>query len=368
MDLRTMNALFDLEPLLAPIAGGDPAGEDIRYGSEYDLIKEARREEIDLPQGIWKADRKRADWSEVIRLSLAVLRDRSKDLQVAAWLCEALLPRHGIPGLAAGFEALISLFDHYAQTLHPRADEDGDLSRRALIFEWLNERLVVLLLTLPVTTAPADRDGGLTFGDFLNSQRLQAMAGRESRPPPRGGPAPVTLQMFNATVRATPAPFYRALYQGLLATLAALQRLKAALDADLDTQAPSMQELSQRLHDMTQWVLVVLRERGEEPVMEHEPEALTEMEVTGQPPEQEMPDPVQPQSAGVIASRRDAYRQLAEIADFLARTEPHSPAPYLLHRIVQWRDLPLPALLLELSRGRRDVAAIFELLGLPEEG
>lgn len=365
---RTMNALFDVETLLAPIDGGDPTGEDIRYGSEYDLIKEARREEIDLPQGIWKADRKRADWAEVIRLALTVLRDRSKDLQVAAWLCEALLPRQGIAGVATGFDTLVGLFDRYGLNLHPRADEDGDLSRRALIFEWLNERLVVLLLTLPVTTAPADRDGGLTFGDFLNSQRLQAMAGRESRPPPRGGPAPVTLQMFNATVRATPAPFYRALYQGLQATLAALQRLKAALDVDLGAQAPSMHELSQRLHDMTQWVLVVLRERGEEPVMEQEPEDLAQAEPTGEDPVQEISAPTLPQAAGAIASRRDAYRQLAEIADFLARTEPHSPAPYLLHRVVQWRDLPLPALLLELSRGRRDVAAIFELLGLPEEG
>jgi len=361
--------ILDMEALLAPIPGGDPAGEDIRYGGEYDLIKEARREEIDLPQGVWKADRKRAEWGEVIRLAVGVLADRSKDLQVAAWLCEALLARHGVTGLVAGLELPTALLNGYGDDCHPRADEDGDLSRRALIFEWLNERLVVLLLTLSVTNPPADREQGLTFGDFLNSQRLQAVSGRESRPPPRGGPVSVTLQMFVATVRATPAPFYRGLYQGLTAALAALERLKRALDGTLGNQAPSMHDLSERLHDMAQWVLVTLRERGEEPAMTHE-----------QPAEDAAPDsPFAPELAaetlptpalalGTITNRRDAYRQLAEIADYLAKTEPHSPTPYLLHRIVQWRDLPLPALLLELSRGRRDVAAIFELLGLPEEG
>lgn len=363
--------ILDMETLLAPIAGGDPAGEDIRYGGEYDLIKEARREEIDLPQGVWKADRKRAEWAEVIRLAVGVLSDRSKDLQVAAWLCEALLARHGVPGLVAGLELSAALLNGYGDDCHPRADEDGDLSRRALIFEWLNERLVVLLLTLSVTNPPADREQGLTFGDFLNSQRLQAVGGRESRPPTRGGLVPVTLQMFIATVRATPAPFYRALYQGLTASLAALDRLKHALDSALGNQAPSMHDLSERLHDMTQWVLVTLRERGEEPAMTHEQpdeDAASDSPLAPEMAEALETPPNPALAVAAITSRREAYRQLAEIADFLAKTEPHSPTPYLLHRIVQWRDLPLPALLLELSRGRRDVAAIFELLGLPEEG
>ena len=372
---RPTDPLFplDIQALLAPIPGGDPAGEDIRYGSEHDLIKEARREEVDLPQGVWKADRKRAEWGEVIRLAVTTLTNRAKDMQVAAWLCEALLPRHGAAGLAAGLELLAGLLEHYGPEAHPRADEDGDLSRRALIFEWLNERLVVLLLTLPVTVPPADRENGLTFGDYLNSQRLQALAGRESRPSPRGGLAPVTLQLFNATARATPAPFYHTLFQGLSASTHALDRLNGVLDRDLGRQAPSLHDLSQRLHDMGQWVLVTLRERGEEPHMGQEEEEADLSVPSDQTDEVavdegNVPAPVLLPTAGAIASRRDAYRQLAEIADYLAKTEPHSPAPYLLNRIVQWRDLPLPALLLELSRGRRDVAAIFELLGLPEEG
>lgn len=359
---------IDIEALLADIPGGDPAGEDIRYGAEHDLIKEARREDADLPQGVWKSDRKRADWSEVIRLAKGVLTARSKDAQVAAWLCEALLGRYGMPGMEAGLTLLARLVEGRGTSLHPRADEDGDRSRLALVFEWLNNRLVVMVLTLAVTNPPGDREAGLTFGDFLNSQRLQAMGGGNEGNGRRTGPAPVTLQLFNATVRGTGTPFYRDLYISLRAVSGALEGLRAALDAELNGDAPSMSELVQRLSDMTQWAQTILRERGEDPAMIDEEQAPPETEE----PVLELDEEEAPaagghalSAAGPIASRRDAYRQLAEIADFLARTEPHSPTPYILHRIVQWRDLPLPVLLGELSRGRKDVAAIFELVGAP---
>lgn len=367
--------LIDIEALLAPIAGGDPAGEDIRYGVEHDQIKEARREDADLPQGVWKSDRKRADWGEVIRLAKEVLTARSKDAQVAAWLCEALLGRHGLGGMASGLSLLSALVAGFGPALHPRADEDGDRSRLALVFEWLNNRLVVMALTLPVTNPPGDRETGLTFGDFLNSQRLQALGPAPSdmrAAKTKAGPAAVTLQLFNATVRGTGTPFYRDLYLSLRMATAALENARAALDLELDGQAPSMSELMQRLGEMTQWTQTVLRERGEDPAMIDEDQEATAIEEAPAPDEGDAEETVPAgrlSAAGPIASRRDAYRQLAEIAEFLARTEPHSPTPYILHRIVQWRDLPLPVLLGELSRGRKDVAAIFELVGTPgEEG
>lgn len=51
--------------------------------------------------------------------------------------------------------------------------------------------------------------------------------------------------------------------------------------------------------------------------------------------------------AGAPTSREDAYRQLLLIADYLARTEPHSPVPYLIKRAVEWGNKPLSELLAE---------------------
>jgi type VI secretion system protein ImpA len=49
-----------------------------------------------------------------------------------------------------------------------------------------------------------------------------------------------------------------------------------------------------------------------------------------------------------IRSRAEAYRRLAEVADYLIRTEPHSPAPYLIRRAISWGGMTLEQLLPEL--------------------
>jgi type VI secretion system protein ImpA len=80
-----------------------PAGRDLRYEGLYDRVREARREDdASLPQGIWKAPLKRADWAEVSTLCEQALTHESKDLQLAAWLLEAWLAVHGFRGLSWG--------------------------------------------------------------------------------------------------------------------------------------------------------------------------------------------------------------------------------------------------------------------------
>ena len=50
---------LDLETLLAPIPGENPAGTDVRYEGIYDAIREARRaDDPDAPQGEWVHERK----------------------------------------------------------------------------------------------------------------------------------------------------------------------------------------------------------------------------------------------------------------------------------------------------------------------
>src|SRR5690606_8291598 len=111
--------------LLAPIPGENPAGVYLRYDPVYDQIREARREDDDLPRGDWETTRKVADWPQVIRLAADTLSKRSKDLQVAAWLTEAWLRRDGFPGLRKGLELLRELLERYWDSVYPPV-EDGD--------------------------------------------------------------------------------------------------------------------------------------------------------------------------------------------------------------------------------------------------
>lgn len=47
------------EDLLDPIAENSPAGEDLHYDKVFDQIKEARREDEDLPEGDWALAQKK---------------------------------------------------------------------------------------------------------------------------------------------------------------------------------------------------------------------------------------------------------------------------------------------------------------------
>ncbi|MGH9447293.1 MAG: type VI secretion system ImpA family N-terminal domain-containing protein, partial [Terriglobia bacterium] len=73
---------FNVEQLLMPVAGENPAGELLRYEGTYDQVRDARREdETNLNQGIWQRDLKKADWQVASSLCLGALEKRSKDLQ-----------------------------------------------------------------------------------------------------------------------------------------------------------------------------------------------------------------------------------------------------------------------------------------------
>ena len=71
---------IDIEALLQPIPGGQPSGLDLRYHPISDQIKEARRADADISQGVWLTDVKAADYPLVLKLCKDALTKRGKDL------------------------------------------------------------------------------------------------------------------------------------------------------------------------------------------------------------------------------------------------------------------------------------------------
>ena len=114
-----------LEALLAPVPGDNPAGRDLRYDPRYDQVKEARREDLELPAGGLATERKVADWPQVVKLSTQLVSTETKDLQLTAWLAEALLKRDGLAGLITGLEGLRGILDRYWDGCFPAWDEDA---------------------------------------------------------------------------------------------------------------------------------------------------------------------------------------------------------------------------------------------------
>ena len=155
------------DDLLNPIAGDNPSGVSLRYERVYDQIKEARTEDDEsLPSGDWQRQVKRADYPLVIKLAGEALANKSKDLQLAAWLAEAHVKREGIGLMQPCLKLFQDLQEQFWDTLHPEI-EDGDAGMRAVPIEWAANRIA----SLSCRKAPITRDG-LNFFQYKESRAV----------------------------------------------------------------------------------------------------------------------------------------------------------------------------------------------------
>ncbi|TVR99121.1 MAG: type VI secretion system protein TssA [Rhodospirillales bacterium] len=362
--------LPDADAILAPLAGERPAGVSVRYEGDYDRIQEARREDNpNLPQGIWQHDLKQADWDEVVDLCVDTLSHRSKDLQVAAWLAEALVRRDGFAGLAPGLNLMAELCRRFWPHLFPEFDGD-DPSPRLAPVQWINDKLPASLFRLPITRAGAITVESHSWTDYLNAQRHEVTRLRDAKSAEKAEKRGlVTLAQFNAAVAATSSDVFKDRLRHLEDGRRALDELDQALQEQCGRDGPGLGRLRDAVDDIGGFIRTVLTERGE--LMGQLEQATPRDEAERERPDLEAdsasgPAVSTPSAAGPICSREEAYRRLAEVADYLARSEPHSPTPYLIRRAIAWGNLPLPALILEMTHGGKDVSALFEILGLSD--
>jgi type VI secretion system ImpA family protein len=333
------------------------------------LIELRRAENANLPQGIWKRDVKRADWRAVVDLASDILASRSKDLQVAAWLIEAEAHRHGFAGLADGFTLIDGLCQAFWPTLHPELDASDPEVRNAP-FDWLNEKLPILLQQIPVTQSGTLGETSYTWTDYVNGQRHEVARQRDPKSAARAEDAGrVTLAEFAESAVETPTTVLVAIYRDLDAARTAVEALQNRLDELAGRAAPSLIGLIRQIETIGGWARALLVERHALPLASSEPasgEPREEMSVDQVERAADDATPAEPAVLGPITSREEAYRQLAVAADYLFRTEPHSPVPYLVHRAIAWGQMPLHELLPEMMRGKGDISLFMELMGLHE--
>jgi type VI secretion system protein ImpA len=222
-----------VEELLQPITEGNPSGAWLRNDPVYDAIKEARREEDNFKRGVWQRELKTPDLPRVIALSTDALQKSTKDLQIAAWLTEALLRQDGFGGLAMGLKLLHGLVDKFWDSVYPPIEEDEygepDLEWRVAPLDWVG-----LTLDATVHLSPLNQ-AGHTLDQYHQSRTL----GYEDQVDQKDGWAKyrrrncladgyLTPEVFDQSFAETSLAFYVDLEQQLddcLTNLAALTGL-----------------------------------------------------------------------------------------------------------------------------------------------
>jgi type VI secretion system protein ImpA len=339
------------DDLLSPIPGDSPSGESLRYAPVYDQIKEARREEDEIAQGDWQTERKKADWALVAKLCGDALARKSKDLQLAAWLTEALVHREGYAGLNSGLTLIHGLLENFWGSLYPEL-EDGDAELRATPLEWVGSRLDGPLRKVPITR------GGFDWLKYKESRGVpseEESAASEAKLEARNtaiSEGKLTPEEFDADFNATPKAAYEQWQADLDACLESLDALNAACEEKFGDVAPNFGGLKKTLEELKQTIRILLvRKREEEPDAQAPAAERAEEASSGyyEEPAAESAPAAAPARAPVRArktqagsepaDREDAIARVESAARYLRQNDAYNPAGYLLLRGLRWGEL-----------------------------
>ena len=337
--------VLDFKTLLMPVSADEPAGGGVPFDVREQL-EQARKEvnpEAFAPDDPLRPDDFiKADWAGIIALAQETLREKSKNLLVAARLLEALAKKHGFAGLRDGLLLMRLLVAICWDRLDPPLDED-DPEIRAAPFNWLD-----------------DPDRGAYFPNSVRSITLLKFGDdsfswqqwQQSQAAGAGG-----ADVIDRVVSGANREQVQTLFDNLTQASNELRFLLQDLQGKLGPEAPGFTALRPAIDECRRLAQQILQKKGPAPASgDSGGETATNGEDGA--------------GGGVgmgrprFGTREDIYRELAEAADALERLEPHSPVPFLVRRAVEFGSLPFPLLMQALIRDAGVLSEMNRELGI----
>ena len=163
---------------------------------------------------------------------------------------------------------------------------------------------------------------------------------------------------FDKAVATLRRAHYEQLFSDVAQGSEELQALITEVDTRFGRNAPGLVALKQAALDCRGLVETIVKRKRE-----LEPDAV----VSATAPGEDAPNAPGRRGAA-LGDRAAALEQLAEVAAFFRRTEPHSPVSYLVQRAVHWGHMPLENWLRDVIKDEAVLANLRDTLGLKEDG
>jgi type VI secretion system protein ImpA len=350
-------AVLDFAKLLTPISAEKPTGVDLRADksptSFYYEIKGARNAARDVEKLILRGESppQQPDWKSVQKLCEKALGEQTKDLEITAYLIEALLRVHEFRGLRDGFQLAAEFVDRFWDKLFPAPDEDGE-STRTKPLEMLNNAEAMLIV--PIGRVP------IAAGSFLYAEYKEGLRLKQSTDAKVRQKGDAALEGFKKAKEETPAQFYVALVEDLSACIKEFAKLSEALKKKCGDNGPPTSAIRSALTEF----LDLAKSLAPEPAKEQPAETARAESGKPSPTTPNKPEAAAP---GVIGNRKQALETLQKVAVYFREAEPHSPVSYNLEQAIRWANLPLPALLNELIAEEAPRKNVFKQVGIVPE-
>ncbi|VVB42491.1 hypothetical protein RHAL1_00216 [Beijerinckiaceae bacterium RH AL1] len=339
---------LNLNELLKPIEGGAQAGSDLRgengLNSLYFRLKDARAQARTIERANEASDEAAVvphEWQVVQALAVEALETRTKDIEIAAWLIEALLRLEGFVGLEQGFNLARGLLERYWPEVHS-IDED-DAAGRIAPLAGLNGVGTEGALIQPIRMVPLFPDASFGTNALWHWSRVQ-----------KAPDTPLGRAFSDARANAGLAAIRaRAMEAG--AARDAFAALTATLDRLCGPDAPASSHIRNVLDEVLDAYRMLLGGGVDIPRNAPTAAAAPVSTATNGAAKQVVPEtivvanhvdepsahavaetPAPPPGPREIRTREEAFTEMLRIAEFFRHNEPHSPISYALETLV-WR-------------------------------
>jgi type VI secretion system protein ImpA len=361
--------IVDVEGLLKPISEDAPAGADPRAdtstSSLYYRTKDARNaarsaERASVEIGSPPPE----EWDIVLETAMDILANHAKDLEIASWLVEALVRRHGFEGLRDGLNLLGGIASNFWGTCFPELDEDG-VEGKVSSVAGLSGSGAVGTLIQPVRLTPLTHGsmGNFSLWSYEQATDLEKVTD-PNRKKARIDAGSVTMEQFVQSVAETQPTEFHEKVEVVGECLRALKTMSDAFDAVAGTDSPPISGLRELLEQINSSIRHFAAEK-----LAAAAYAISSKEEAAGPTETVTAtdgsvSTVPVRRAEGYSSREEALSDLVKIATYFRKTEPHSPISYTLEEAVRRARMTLPELLSELSADPAHIQRILMAAGI----
>jgi len=309
---------LDWDAVLAPVTADEPAGPDLSYDADRQVIEDAFARPAD-----------EVDWGDTVAL-IAAQAERTRDAWLPIYLARAGARAGDLNVVSDAALLLAEWFERFWDTLHPTLEEYGVEGRKGAceslvrIGEFLGP-----LRRVPLVEHP--RLGSFTGADF---ERFAAE-----------GAEATGYGQFRAAIADLP----QERLDDVLATLKAIEDALTRADTVLSEQASLAGQTGTNFtptFDVLEEIAAAVRPYASVDDVDVGVKSAGDVASGDAQPASTMAS-----SPGRIGNRGDVARALDAVIDYYERNEPSSPIPVALGRIKGWIAMDFLAILNDVAPG-----------------
>jgi type VI secretion system protein ImpA len=307
---------MDLETLLAPVSDDSPAGEDLSYDGERQIIEQS----FDVPADAAE----QPDWRETVKL-IAAQSERTKDVWLAIYLARAGARQGRLKTIEAGCQMLAGLFERYWDSVHPTLDELGFQGRKG---------------PCESLTKISEFLGPLKRTVLIEHPRLGNYSGADLERFATEGDSADGYGMFRAAIAEADTADLQAAIDRLDSIRDGIRRADAVLTANADGDTGTNFQTTYEAIEAIRSALAPYAGITAETVGDSSDGDFAASEQSGGGG---------PRIAGRVDSRDDVVTALEAIGDYYRRREPSSPILALIQRARAWVSMDFMAVLEDIA-------------------